>query len=467
MANKDYTALLSANVWPRVEASMLNGIKAGTMRDNLKVVLANTRQALLADTQMQQLVYLPKLVLPLIRRLFPKLIANQIISTQAMTGPTGWIRFLDAYVEYPWDGTGDKPADKNIYPWSAVAADRNYSNAPVSKTLALSSITGSTLVQQGTIEFYQAEGTLTVEMGDAATGSTVWTKIADVDKNGIIVSTSDSPKVLGAVDPKTKAFVVSFVSAPGKEVRFNYSKDFQKNIPFGNEQTYSKMKFDITKVAIEAKSRKLGATYSFELMEDYKNEFGENFEDKMVDYLTTTILTEIDSEIINLLYGNATHTSSWSSKMPATWTRGQNAWYETVMPAINKLSNTIFQQTHVAGASFLVCSPVTATVFQGMMQYQGTGNPVDATMEVSSSKVGTLSNMYNVYISPLCPDNKILMGFKGKTPEETGAVYAPYVPVTLQPIYYSEGMPSILARSRYALKVLRPDYYAVLNVTED
>jgi hypothetical protein len=456
---RDYISLLEPNMWPKVEASLLSGVTEGQVKSNLKTVLASTRSAILADNNMQQLVYLPKLVLPLVRRLFPKLIANNIISTQPMTGPSGWIRFLDAFVENP-DGTSS-----NIYPWDSTDAKRAHSTAPKAVTVALSTIAGAVLSQSGTLADYQAEGTLVVELGDKDTGSTVWTKIADTDKNGVFVSVAGAPKVLGAIDPETKAYVISFVTAPGKEVRLSYAKDFQKNIPFGTDQTYSKMNFKITKLPIEAKSRKLGATYSFEMIEDYKNEFGDNFEDRMVDYLTTTILTEIDSEIINTLVGKAAHTATWDAKLPTTWTRGTNAWYETIMPVVNKLSNTIFQQTHVAGASFLVCSPVTATLLQGMQQYRGTGVPADINMQVSTLKVGTLSNMYNIYVSPLCPDGKILLGFKGASPDETGAVYAPYVPVTLQPIYYAEGEPSLLARSRYAFEVLRPDYYAVLDVT--
>ena len=67
--NKDYTALLSAKVWPKVEGKLLANVKNVGIRNNLKVVLASTRQALLADTTMQNMVYLPKIVLPLVRRL--------------------------------------------------------------------------------------------------------------------------------------------------------------------------------------------------------------------------------------------------------------------------------------------------------------------------------------------------------------------------------------------------------------
>jgi hypothetical protein len=88
MNNKDYTALLSNKIWPQVQERLLSGTK-GYQRQSLETVLANTRQALLADTTMQNMVYLPKIVLPLVRRLFPKLIANQILSVQPLEGPTG------------------------------------------------------------------------------------------------------------------------------------------------------------------------------------------------------------------------------------------------------------------------------------------------------------------------------------------------------------------------------------------
>lgn len=369
----------------------------------------------------------------------------------------------DAYVT---DVNGNK---SNIYPWKP--GDTQYSTPPESEDVDLA-VTAVSPTVNGQLAFDHSEGTLYVEIGNKNTASDVWTRIAIVDKNGTISTQSNSPTmVLGAVDPMTRNYVVSFVTVPvvsgtsdPVQVRFHYEKDFQKNIPFGDDQTYNTLGFEIKSVAVEAKSRKLGATYSFEAAEDWKSEFNENLEDRIVDYMTKSILTEIDGEVITALRTKATHFAEWDADQPATWTRGLPAWYETIMPKINKLSNTIQQTTHTDGASFLVCSPVTATVFQGMMQYRGSGAPKDREMGIGTVSIGTLSNVYNVYVSPLIPDGQILMGFKGDSPDYTGAVYAPYVPVMLQPIYYAEGQPSLLARTRYALEVLRPDYYGVLTV---
>lgn len=67
--NKDYTPLLSDKIWPSLETKLLAGITNKELRSNLKTVLASTRRALLSDTRMQNNIYLPKLVLPLVRRL--------------------------------------------------------------------------------------------------------------------------------------------------------------------------------------------------------------------------------------------------------------------------------------------------------------------------------------------------------------------------------------------------------------
>lgn len=371
-----------------------------------------------------------------------------------MQGPSGWIRYLDAYVVDA--NTGE---EKNIYPWGP--GDDEYSLPPVTvqDTITVASNTGS-----GTLSKKPSEGTLFLE---ASRDGSAWTKIAEVDRRGVICRLPDyGNSVIGMVD-RDLNYVVSFGGTVPPQVRWTYRENVEKNIPFGgtaNGQTYNTMQFKITKQPIEAKTRKLGASYSYELMEDYKNEFGENFEDKMVDYLTTSILTEIDGETINMLFNEAKYTDEWDAAFPGTWTQGIQRWYETLLPVVNLLSAQIYQNTHVGGITFMVCNPMTASIIQSMQMFQGVGNPADTNMSVESVKIGTLSGMYNVYVSPLCPADQILLGFKGTKPEETGAVYAPYVPIQLHPNYFAEGIPSIVARSRYWLGMLRPDYYAVIKV---
>ena len=89
---KNYSALLSSSNWPKVQSALLRNTSDFTSAASLesfKVVLANTRNALVSDTTMQNMSYLPKLVLPLVRRLWPLLIANELVSIQPLKSSTG------------------------------------------------------------------------------------------------------------------------------------------------------------------------------------------------------------------------------------------------------------------------------------------------------------------------------------------------------------------------------------------
>ena len=108
------------------------------------------------------------------------MIANQIISVQPLNGPTGWIRFLDAFVE---DISG---TTSNIYPWGV--GDNTYSTPQTAVTDVILSPAGSNTVVSfaGTLSEIPSEGTLFIEVGNAGTGSTTWTKIAEADRSGVL-----------------------------------------------------------------------------------------------------------------------------------------------------------------------------------------------------------------------------------------------------------------------------------------
>lgn len=376
---------------------------------------------------------------------------------------------------------------QNLYPWRHnKSTEYSTPQSTIYDEVLSNANAGSNTLKtfSGALSKIPSEGTLYLEMcvkWDSNPTKQQWVRIARFDKQGILQSMYDRDVVMGFVNQSGKNYVLAFdKTAPNKALRLSYRMDIQKNIPFGGTgnlatdypdhhnrfgQTYNTLNFNITRVPVEAKTRKLGANYSFELIEDYQAEFGEKFEDRMIDYLQQTILTEIDGEIIDLLFGAAHYIDSWSCEMPSYWSRGQNAWFEQIMAKINLMSNTIYAETHVPnGTRYLVCHPQTATIFQGMIQYQGAGNPItDTTMNVGTVKLGTINNMYTIYTTPLAPVNEVLVGFKGVKPEETGCIYAPYVPIMLTPITYSE-TPSLMARSRYALEMIRPSFFGVVKI---
>lgn len=465
---KNWNALLASSVWKeKTKPTLLSKIKNPRVLEATSQVLENTRRALLADTQMNNLVYLPKLNLPLVMRVFPNLIAHNIVSVQATKSPLGMIRFLDIYRE--------GSPDTIVYPWNSTEAKRTHSTEMSANHVTNDTISGdpsSATTFTDTIANEWAEGTLFVYYVAAGGASTV--PIAQVMRDGTMRQLVDSIggtafSLVGGVNTKTKAGTFSIsanIGTTGAALRWDYYKNWEKVIPFGSDQTFNKLKFDITSRKIETKSRKLGASYSYETVEDYQSEFGDNFEDKVVDSLSQVINTEIDSEILYRLWTGAQLSDTWDSVMPSTWTRGIDEWYKTIMPKIEKLSATIFQATHISGATWMVMSPKTAAIFQSFNAFMAKGSNIDnGGMGVGTLNLGTVNNRYDVFISPLVPDNQVLLGFKGNTPEATGAIYAPYVPIKLVPVTYAE-MPTIQARTRYAFEIVRPDFYAILNISE-
>ena len=131
------------------------------MKKNLSSILSNTRQALLADTVTQNMVYLPKLVLPLVRRLFPKLIANQIISTQPLDGPMGIIRFLDAYIEDTNGNVVNSGAGKfGIYPWGEGDTAYSTPQSAVADAVLADGTANAVVNFNGTLSKIPSEGTI-------------------------------------------------------------------------------------------------------------------------------------------------------------------------------------------------------------------------------------------------------------------------------------------------------------------
>jgi hypothetical protein len=277
MKNSRFNALLANENWGLTRNALLKNMNP-VLSETMGILLDNTRRVLLAENLIQNISYIPKLSFPLVRRAFPNLIAHNIVKIQPMKSPMGAVRFLDSFIE-GLDGSLVTTGPMGTYPWGP--GDTKYSTPQNLKTKAvLASGTGNTnKIFSGKLDDKFSEGTIFLEINSAADGSGVWTKVAEVDRSGVLFPMSNSNvRVLGSVDPKSLDYVVSFPDiTPDKAIRFSYAKDIQKNIPFGSEKTYNTMRFDIKRVPVEAKTRKLGSTYSFETIEDYQAEFNENF----------------------------------------------------------------------------------------------------------------------------------------------------------------------------------------------
>ena len=206
-------------------------------------------------------------------------------------------------------------------------------------------------------------------------------------------------------------------------------------------------------------------------------------EAELTSMLSEYISLEIDLEILGMLTdAAAAGTETWSAQNNISisgaagaqtnlgFYNSQGQWFQTLGTKINKLSNIIHQKTLRGGANFMVLSPSVATIIESIP-----GFAADSDGDVSKNsyafgvqKVGALGGgKIKVYKNPYMTSNQILLGFRGTQFLESGAVFAPYIPLIMTPLVYDPDtfVPRKGLLTRYAKKIVRPEFYGKIYVS--
>jgi len=241
--------------------------------------------------------------------------------------------------------------------------------------------------------------------------------------------------------------------------------------------------------AIVAKTRKLKAVWTPELAQDLNAYHSIDAEAELTSMLSDYISLEIDLEILDMLKANAltvdywsatigeeylnngaTGQTAWGSSVPsgANTYYTKNSWYQTLGVKLNKVSNKIHQLTLRGGANFVVASPDVCTILESIPGFTVNADKDAMQFAAGVTAVGSMSNRFTVYKNPYMTSNEILMGFRGNNFLETGAVYAPYVPLIMTPLVYDPQnfTPRRGVMTRYAKKMVRPEFYGKIYVKD-
>ena len=250
------------------------------------------------------------------------------------------------------------------------------------------------------------------------------------------------------------------------------------NIPEINVQ----MRSDI----VSAKTRKLKAQWTPEFAQDLNAYHSIDAEAELTSILSEYISMEIDLEILDMLIKNADTVEAWSAKVAndmsvssnttaggtsaVTLSSTQNnlgvyytkmSWFQTLGVKLQKVSNLIHQKTLRGGANWMVVSPKVSTILEAIPGFAADSAGDSDKYNMGVQKVGAINNRYTVYKNPYMTENIILMGYKGSQFLETGAVFAPYIPLIMTPLVYDpvSFTPKKGIMTRYAKKMVRPDFY--------
>jgi hypothetical protein len=209
-------------------------------------------------------------------------------------------------------------------------------------------------------------------------------------------------------------------------------------------------------------------------------------EAELTSMLSDYISLEIDLEILDMLKANALTVDYWSATIGEEYLQNgqtgagawgtstsnayyqKNTWFQTLGVKLNKVSNKIHQLTLRGGANFLVASPDVCTILESIPGFVVNADKDSMKFAAGVSSVGSMSNRYTVYKNPYMTSNEILMGFRGNNFLETGAVYAPYVPLIMTPLVYDPQnfTPRRGVMTRYAKKMVRPEYYGKIYIKD-
>jgi len=234
--------------------------------------------------------------------------------------------------------------------------------------------------------------------------------------------------------------------------------------------------------AIVAKTRKLKAQWTPEFSQDLNAFHSLDAEAELTSILSEYISLEIDLEILDMLIQNVptNQVEYWSAKVGESVVNNalvsntagvyytQMSWFQTLGIKLQKISNIIHQRTLRGGANFIVVSPTVATVLESIPGFAADtdGDSAKMTYAFGVQKIGQLNSRYKVYKNPYMLENTILMGFRGNQFLESGAVYAPYVPLIMTPLVYDPNTftPRKGIMTRYAKKMVRAEFYGKVVV---
>jgi len=273
----------------------------------------------------------------------------------------------------------------------------------------------------------------------------------------------------------------------------NYRGDFEDNSGAGYPNAEStatdalaipQINIQMKSEAIVAKTRKLKAQWTPEFAQDLNAYQSLDAEAELTSIMSEYIALEIDLEVIDMLIQDASAWDEyWSAKnnnylnagktawaTDAGYYNTQGQWFQTLGTKMQKVSNKIHQKTLRGGANFIVCSPTVATILESIPGFASSsdGDVTKASYAFGIQKAGQMNNRYTVYKNPYMTENLMLMGYRGSQFLETGAVFAPYVPLIMTPLVYDPDTftPRKGLLTRYAKKMIRPEFFGRIFVND-
>jgi hypothetical protein len=453
-------------------------------------------------------------VFPIVRRVFSKLLANEIVSVQALNLPIGKLFYFVPKIGKSAFG-GDSSAtsndprnqlgmteafDSNVNTYDAFYGEDGMfdkSKGESTTTTVTPTATGYTFDPTSDSGFAITTAT-TIAAGATAILKVTLSNTGNAENAEEFLSTLKvytSSALSTSLDfyfPAQKygnqlmnsageTYIAVHNSTGGSLTMGNLRATYKTYESLELSDSMGEVSFELKSVTVSVIERKLRAQWSPELAQDVSAFHNIDAEAELTALLSEQVAAEIDREILRDLRRGAAWRMSWdyagtrvapfggSGTGIAVGTGSfytQKEWNQTLVSAINQVSAQIHKATLRGGANFIVCSAEVSAIFDDLEYFHvSNAAPDQDKYNMGIERVGSLAGRYQVYRDPYFPADTILMGHKGTSLLDTGYIYAPYVPMQLTPTMYNPFTfaPVKGIMTRYAKKMVNNKFYGVIK----
>ena len=450
------------------KTGLLEGISSDTEKSGMSILLENQAKQLIDEASRTGTgagnEEWSGVALPLVRRVFAEIASKEFVSVQPMNLPSGLIFYLD----FKYGTNQSLQGGGSLFGGTSVADGGKL---------------GSTDKAEGGLYGAGRHGYSINDkiVEGVTTGQVVGTDVAtDADMEGVrafkVVAADGTETVLDGDNKVQADGDLHYHVATVAEKRGDFEDNLGASVDapdtgLQKDIGIPEVNLELKSEPIVAKTRKLKAVWTPELAQDLNAYHSIDAEAELTSLLSEYVSMEIDLEILDMLIVNA-HTDGGEFKADIDGTplfggETQGSYFQRLGTKIQKVSNTIHQLTLRGGANFLVCSPSVATVLESIPGYAADTDGNQSQFAMGVTKVGALNNRFQVYKNPYMTSGDVLIGFRGTNFLETGAVYAPYIPLIQTPLVYDpvNFTPRRGVMTRYAKKMVRPEFYGKITVS--
>jgi hypothetical protein len=380
------------------------------------------------------------ILLPMVRRVYPNLIANELLGVQPMTMPTGYIYALTNRYTGTDLNKVSPTASGIVVEYTFTANDSDDANIKAGDV-----VTGNASSAVGTVTFVDGEGKALIAVTSGSftlsdNAATVNTP-EDGDTDGATIAISGVYSNEASFGLILKGYTGPYTTAEAEKL----GKDMRE------------VGFSIDKKSIEVKSRALKGQYSVEMLQDLKRQHGLAADEEVMSLMAYEMQAELDREIVDFVNANSTQVANAYNFTAASDAEGR--WeiekYRVQAIKLSAEAKQIGLDTKRGQGNTLVVSPKVITMLEQIGSFATAPMSNGTTNPISGGVAGTFDNQFKVIVDQYATSDYATVLYKGANNRDAMGFFAPYVPISFTKVTHAEsGQPAVIAKTRYGLDTI-------------